>query len=262
MDNRIRRMMNNREIEEVLEAVWTAEEAGNTAYDEVARRCHISISEEMVRELENQDFLERRGEKLVLTEQGRTRAAAVIRRHRLAERLLTDVLNMNVEQAEASACEYEHALVPEVTESICTLLGHPRRCPHGTPIPEGRCCREARSVIREVAVPLTRLAVGGRGRVAYLRSGSHGRLSRLLSLGICPGTLLTLEQVKPAFVVRIGTEETELALEQDVAEDVFVWSGDVRDESCRMPNAYGRRRRGFGFGRRRACDPGEDSFPE
>ncbi len=253
--------MNNREIEEVLEAVWTAEEAGNPAYEEVAHRCHISIDEEMIRELESQGHLERREGTLVLTEQGRTRAAAVIRRHRLAERLLTDVLNMNVEQAEASACEYEHALVPEVTESICTLLGHPRTCPHGTPIPEGRCCREARSVIRDVAVSLTRLHVGQRGRVAYLRSGSRGRLSRLLSLGICPGALLELEQVTPAFVVRLGTEETEFALEQDVAEDIFVWSGDVGarpDDECPR---HGRKRRGFRFGRRRACNQDDEASP-
>jgi len=250
--------MNNREIEEVLEAVWTAEEAGNPAYEEVAHRCHVPITEEQVRELENLGYLECRKSGLVLTESGRSRAAAVIRRHRLAERLLTDVLNMGVEEAEASACEYEHALVPEVTESICTPLGHPRTCPHGSFIPEGPCCREARSVIHGVAIPMTRLAVGQRGRVAYLRSGSHERLSRLLSLGISPGTLLELEQVTPAFVVRLGTEETEIALEQNVAEDIFVWSGEVRPTPAGKFGGRKKRRFGFGRGRRRG-QAGESS---
>ncbi len=253
--------MNNREIDEVLEAVWTAEEAGNPVYAEVVHRCHIAIEEKMIHELVDLAYLECRDDRLILTDAGRARAAGVIRRHRLAERLLTDVLNMGLEQAEASACEYEHTLVPEVTESICTLLGHPRTCPHGSPIPEGPCCREARSVIRQVALSLTRLAVGRRARVAYLRSGSHERLSRLLSLGICPGTVLTLEQVTPAFVVRIGTEETEIALEQDVAEDIFVWSGDVNGDPGETPICRGRKRRGFGFRKRRGCDPGEQPPP-
>jgi DtxR family Mn-dependent transcriptional regulator len=244
--------MNSREIDEVLEAVWTAEEAGETGYDEIAHRCHGPINEEMVRELEGLGYLESRADRLVLTERGRSRAAEVIRRHRLAERLLTDVLNMGVEEAVASACEYEQALVPEVTESICTLLGHPRTCPHGSRIPEGPCCREARNVIRQVAAPLTQLAPGGRGRVAYLRSGSRERLRRLLSLGISPGTVLELEQLMPAVVVRLGAEETEIALEREVAEDIFVWTGEARAEPPEGPRGPGRGRRlGLGFGRRR-----------
>jgi len=242
--------MNSREIEEVLEAVWTAEESGDQIFSEVTRRCHVPLDREMIGELERLGYVTMKDDRVVLTEKGRPRAAQIIRRHRLAERLLTDVLNMRVEQAEASACEFEHALVPEVTESICTLLGHPRECPHGSPIPEGPCCREARSVIRQVAVPLTRLEVGQRARVAYLRSRSHSRLSRLLSLGISPGTALELTQVSPAYVVRLGTDETEIALERDVAEDIFVWGGAKRADFPRR----GHRRRGggfrFGLGRR------------
>lgn len=244
--------MNSREIEEVLEAVWTAEEAGDQSFDKVARRCHVPLDEGMIRELERMGYLGFRDGKSILTERGRNRAAEIIRRHRLAERLLADVLNMGVDETEASACEFEHALVPEVTESICTLLGHPRECPHGTPIPEGPCCREARSVIRGVAIPLTRLEVGQRSRVAYLRSGSHERLSRLLSLGISPGTMLELNQVSPAYVVRLGEEETEIALEEDVAADVFVWSSGRVER--RRPDEAPREKRGrfrFGFGRRR-----------
>jgi DtxR family Mn-dependent transcriptional regulator len=249
--------MNSREIEEVLEAAWTAEEAGEPGFDQIAERCHVPITEEMVHELENLGYLKTEDGNLILTESGRARAADVIRRHRLAERLLTDVLGMGVEDAEASACEYEHALVPEVTESICTLLGHPRTCPHGTPIPEGRCCQEARSVIHRVAIPLTRLTVGQRSRVAYLRSGSHERLSRLLALGISPGTLVELQQTTPAFVVRLGAEETEIALEREVADDIFVWSGEEKTGHHPRPQRPARKR-GFRFrlGRnRRDCHP-------
>ena len=72
---------------------------------------------------------------------GRRRAADVIRRHRLAERLFTDSLAMDSEtEIEQQACKFEHILSPGATDKICTFLGHPRTCPHGAPIPPGPCC--------------------------------------------------------------------------------------------------------------------------
>jgi Mn-dependent DtxR family transcriptional regulator len=77
-----------------------------------------------------------------LTTRGRQRAADIIRRHRLAERLFTDSLAMDSEtEIEEQACKFEHILSAEATDKICTFLGHPRTCPHGSPIPPGPCCR-------------------------------------------------------------------------------------------------------------------------
>lgn len=76
-----------------------------------------------------------------LTLRGRQRAADIVRRHRLAERLFTDSLAMDSEsEIEQQACKFEHILSPEATDKICTFLGHPRTCPHGAPIPPGSCC--------------------------------------------------------------------------------------------------------------------------
>jgi len=76
-----------------------------------------------------------------LTVRGRQRAADIIRRHRLAERLFTDSLAMDSEtEIEQQACKFEHILSSEATDRICTFLGHPRTCPHGAPIPPGLCC--------------------------------------------------------------------------------------------------------------------------
>jgi putative ABC transport system ATP-binding protein len=78
------------------------------------------------------------------TERGRRKAEDIIRRHRLAERLFTETLNMDNEtEIEQQACKFEHILSPEATERICSFLGHPRTCPHGSPIPEGTCCAKA-----------------------------------------------------------------------------------------------------------------------
>ena len=86
------------------------------------------------------------GSQLVeFTERGRAKASDIIRRHRLAERLFTQTLEMeNEAEIEQQACKFEHILSPEATEKICTLLGHPATCPHGAPIPAGPCCVKLR----------------------------------------------------------------------------------------------------------------------
>ncbi len=85
-----------------------------------------------------------------LTDRGRKRAADIIRRHRLAERLFTDSLAMDSEtEIEQQACKFEHILSPEATDKICAFLGHPRTCPHGAPIPLGACCKGAQAVGHE-----------------------------------------------------------------------------------------------------------------
>jgi putative ABC transport system ATP-binding protein len=78
---------------------------------------------------------------IVFTEKGRKRAEDIIRRHRLAECLFTGTFHVHDEREVAEqACRFEHILSPEATDSICTFLGHPRTCPHGSLIPAGECC--------------------------------------------------------------------------------------------------------------------------
>jgi putative ABC transport system ATP-binding protein len=86
-----------------------------------------------------------------LTPRGRQRAADIIRRHRLAERLFTDSLAMDSEsEIEQQACKFEHILSPEATDKICAFLGHPRTCPHGAPIPPGACCERGAALVSTV----------------------------------------------------------------------------------------------------------------
>jgi putative ABC transport system ATP-binding protein len=88
-----------------------------------------------------------------LTPRGRKRAADIIRRHRLAERLFTDSLAMDSEtEIEQQACKFEHILSPEATDKICAFLGHPRTCPHGAAIPPGPCCGKADNAKSDLAV--------------------------------------------------------------------------------------------------------------
>jgi DtxR family Mn-dependent transcriptional regulator len=90
---------------------------------------------QMVRRLVSEGYLEIDNRVLSLTALGRTRAEAVVRKHRLAERLLTDVIGLAWEKAHEEAGRWEHVISDEVEELLVKLLGNPATCPHGNPIP-------------------------------------------------------------------------------------------------------------------------------
>jgi putative ABC transport system ATP-binding protein len=106
-------------------------------HKQVLNRCHVAFRP-------STDVPGHGERMIVFTEKGRKRAEDVIRRHRLAERLFTETFHVHDEKEVAEqACKFEHILSPEATDSICSFLGHPRTCPHGSPIPAGECCLEA-----------------------------------------------------------------------------------------------------------------------
>ncbi|HZU30816.1 MAG TPA: iron dependent repressor, metal binding and dimerization domain protein [Candidatus Angelobacter sp.] len=114
----------------------------------VINRCHVAFRPPSEGP-DHGDFM------ITFTDKGKKRAEEVIRRHRLAERLFTQTFQIRDEHEIAEqACKLEHILSPEATERICTFLGHPRSCPHGSPIPLGECCiaagaaRTQQSVVR------------------------------------------------------------------------------------------------------------------
>ena len=210
------------EFAEVLEAVWTLQERGDASVDRVKHSAKTTVSDELLKRLTSEGFLvvDDKGQ-VKLLEKGKKTAAQIIRRHRLAERLLCDVLGYNVDESEAAACEYEHVLAEGITSSICTLLGHPRYCPHNKPIPEGECCRHASRALASIVIPCDQLQVGESAKIAYFSTKEHSRLLKLSALGISPGVKLKLIQKWPACVVQC--EETEIAIEPDVARNIYVW---------------------------------------
>lgn len=211
----------NKRLEEYLEILWYMQERHGTNLKKflVDARCkwHPSIAEELKKE----GFVEENEHEFKLTEKGFNQAQQLIRSHRLAERLLTDILNMNLDHAETGACEFEHIIVPEIVDSICTLLGHPKICPHGLPIPEGACCREARSSLGSATKNISQLESGAKARVAYINTRSNSRMHQLTQLGIHPGVEVCLHQKFPVLVLKIN--HTQIALDEEVAKDILVW---------------------------------------
>ena len=179
----------------------------------------------VLQELEGQGLLIINGDQMQLSDEGFSRAERIVRRHRLAERLLTDVLHMSAADVEKAACEYEHMVADEITDSICILLGHPRACPHGSPIPEGPCCRSAAKETGSAVIPLTEAPIGSWVRVAYVVSTNDERQHRLSHFGIAPGSKIKVHQFRPAVVVM--HEDRRIAMEEAIARDIFVWKREV-----------------------------------
>jgi len=127
-------------FDEILEHMWMDREEMNP-HTEPPHFNFNGTEKRTVRTMLDMGLVVRNGEALEFTPSGLERARSVIRRHRLAERLFLDTLAMrNESELEATACTFEHVLSPEATERICTYLGHPTTCPHGSPIPRGECC--------------------------------------------------------------------------------------------------------------------------
>jgi len=209
--------------EEYVEAIYRlGGHAEPVGLAELAEQLSLSVASvnEMVRRLEEQGMVRYtpyRG--VVLQQDGLCQALAVIRRHRLWERFLTDLLGLPWDVVHQEACQLEHAASEEITERLAVLLDHPERCPHGKPMPPPDC----ELVPALAAVPLVELEAGQSGVVAYVDREEPELLRYLGKLKIRPNVEITLEQVAPfegPFTVRVG--DTVQVIGRKVAETVYV----------------------------------------
>lgn len=142
-----------------------------------------------------------------LTEKGTKGAINIVRRHRLAERLLTDVLKMPWHEAHEEACLIEHGISDRVTESLYQALGRPETCPHGNPIP----VEDAIPPIR--GVPLDTVPAGESAVVERISEEATQLPELMKYLGQCdlkPGTRLSVKEVANyagTMALRIGDKE-------------------------------------------------------
>jgi DtxR family Mn-dependent transcriptional regulator len=207
--------------EEILEAIWVAREKKKASTQAIRDNCTIQFSEQELTDLvHNKLILQSNGE-VHYTHEGERLAEGIIRRHRLAEVLVTSILKVKKSRMDEIACEVEHSLQDAVEESICTLLGHPEICPDGKPIPPGSCCRNQSREIVNTVTSLIELVPGEQGRITYIKPGSHSNLHQLLSFGLNPGVTVTVHRISPAFCIKY--ENTELALDPEIVKNIFVW---------------------------------------
>jgi len=177
-------------VEEYLETIIELEEAGIPAMRaRLVERLGVSAPavSEMVARLEKDGYVRLDKNRLIqLTEPGREFATAVMRRHRLAERLLTDVLGMPWWQVHEEACRLEHAISEELETYLVAFLGDPNSCPHGNPIPGARVAAPVYPLM-----PLSEVAHGGRAVLRRIDEELESQLEpmkHLFDSGFEPGT--------------------------------------------------------------------------
>ncbi len=207
--------------EEILEAIWATAENNNFSVEAIRKRCAVDFTDEDLGELEGLGMIVAEANNVVFSSKGKAVAESIMRRHRLAEVLVSSILKLKSAEMEKIACQVEHSLHPEVEEAICILLGHPEICPDGKAIPPGRCCHQGINKIQETVISLTDLAPGESGKITYIKPLTHSNLHQLISFGLNPGVVVRVHRKKPAFCIKY--ENTELALDENIAQNIFVW---------------------------------------
>jgi DtxR family transcriptional regulator, Mn-dependent transcriptional regulator len=193
---------------------------------------------EMLKKLSEDDYIKYEPYKgSMLTVKGLREAQKILRKHRLLENFLTDVLHIGKEKVHTQACEMEHALSDEAEESLCRLLKHPDKCSDdGNTIPACdlpfKTCEECIQLhakgLEEVGkrhedlTPIRELKSGHYGKISFIR-GEHKVLQRLLDMGLTPGTKIKVVKVAPMDgPVEVAVRGSKLAIGQDIACNVFV----------------------------------------
>ena len=176
----------------------------------VAERLNVSRPSvsEMIKRMESEGLITLQGSKIVLTSTGEVLAERVVRRHRIAERFLTDILGLSWAQAHHEAGKWEHIMSDDVEHAIDRLLGNPTTCPHGNPIPGS-------SYASDDAVPLVTLAVGTTFTVTRIPEElefTPGMLDFLERFDVVPGSLGRVQSAdeQGAFTVTIGDKAVDL----------------------------------------------------
>jgi DtxR family Mn-dependent transcriptional regulator len=207
--------------EEYLETILSIEEEGVVPMRaRLVERLGLSAAavSETVSRLQDQGYVNIEGDRsLALTEKGRGLATTVVRRHRLAERLLVDVIGLEWEKVHAEAARWEHAISADVEEKLVLLLDDPATCPHGNPIPGSlRDMPDAPTVaLSQADGPITI------ARVSEKLELNGDALQMIAGAQLMPGCDATIVQ-RDGDGVTVKTGNGEHRVPAGVAESVYV----------------------------------------
>jgi len=204
-------------VEEYLEIIYRLEEKSGVARtSELVKLLNVAPGTitNTVERLEEETLIVHepyRGVKL--TEKGRRIALRVVRKHRLSERLLTDVLSVEWEKAHNAACQLEHGISEEIAKKIEKALGHPKTCPHGNPIPT-----ERGSVIEETSKPLAKFNLKETGMIVKITEEDPELLTYLKTLGLKPEAYLEVVEKAPfSGPITVRVDGKDHALSREIA---------------------------------------------
>ena len=202
--------------EEYLQTMFWLQEAGLPITGaNIARAMQLSppTVHEMIGRLERDGYVSRLEDKsLEFTADGHEHASAIVRRHRLIERFLTDVLGIPWDEVHEEAERLEHAMSPVLEERMLAAIGNATTCPHGHPIIEG---------VREEGVLLADVAPGAKVTILRFENEAEELLHYLKGTGLAPGLDGEVASVTDDEVI-VSSAGGEHALTRSVAETVSV----------------------------------------
>jgi DtxR family Mn-dependent transcriptional regulator len=213
-------------IEEYLQVIQQLSDEGVTVIQaRVAERLEKSAPSvsEMIDRLIDEGYVTRQGRDLTLTEQGGDIARSVIRKHRLAERLLADVIKLPWHLIHEEAGRWEHVMSDAVEARIVDLLGDPGTCPHGNPIPGSVNEQLDRSDQRQLATS----GVGDCIRFARLTEEAETNFEALRSfdeVGFLPSTTASVVTKDEDGTIVLDVHGEELTILRRMSEQLFVVS--------------------------------------
>ena len=186
---------------------------------------------EMLKRLVRDGYVEMDQKRQVkLTEAGNQAAEAVLRRHRLTERFLVDMLGMQWHQVHEEACRLEHFISGAVEARVVTTLNHPTTCPHGNPIPG--LVPNARSYLKDKgAIRLSKITAGDQATILCISEVVEDEEALILYLhdkGLTPGTALTVltqdseesDEGRESF--KVQAEGREVSISKAAAAKIWV----------------------------------------
>jgi len=210
-------------VEEYLETIHALREEGipviQARIAERMGRSAPSVSE-MLDRLEDSGYLRRKGRLVILTETGTALAEKVVRKHRLAERLLADVIGLEWHKVHQEAGRWEHVISDAVEARLVVLLGDPSTCPHGNPIPGSRT-----TAVTTDQVALTDVALGEDIRLERVGEDVEQDLPWMTYLdlhGFVPGASATVASRTPDGTVVLDLGATTVAFSPDLSRRLFV----------------------------------------
>jgi DtxR family Mn-dependent transcriptional regulator len=212
--------------EQYLEAIFNLEEEGNQVIQaRLAERVGHSAPtvSEMVHRLMEEGYIDAKGRSLSLSASGRELAISVIRKHRLVERLLTDVIGLPWHKVHAEADRWEHVISDDVEGRLVEILGHPATCPHGNFIPRSGGAPVPSTVLSEARVgQRVRLA-----RIAEIVELDMDALIYLEEHSFIPGCEATVTAQGPDGSLVLETENTSLVLGAALAKLLYVTPAEI-----------------------------------
>jgi DtxR family Mn-dependent transcriptional regulator len=209
--------------QDYLAAIYEmAEESIPTVQAELARWMGVSAASvsEAVKRLRHRGLVAGTGRELGFTEEGRQEALRIVRRHRLAERFLIEVLGLPWHQAHQEAEAWEHAISDQVEDRIAAMLGDPATCPHGNPIPGS-----TRSVDHSDLRPLQAFGPGDRVTLERLTEDLELDLDVMRYFeekGLMPGATIVVDGVAPDGTMTLEVNDLRAALGSELTDNLWV----------------------------------------